>query len=360
MLRLNAYHRKDGRWEGRIPQGKSEDGRRKFLYILARTKEEMLRKMEEIRLNSRPSGICNKTLCTIFEEWFSSVKHRIKESTAANYIMKADKHILPIFGKKPISDIKQDDVYAFIADKQKSGFSERYIADIVVLMKSIFKYASTSYHIFNPLDGLRLQKRKNAEIQLLDQEEQERLQVYISNNWNHGTLGTALSISTGIRIGELCALQWGDIDLEKRILTVRKTMQRIQAPTDTAKTKLIITDPKSESSRRKIPIPDCMMSFLLKFKGKSDDYVLTGTDKPVEPRTMQYRFSKILKNANLPSVHFHALRHIFASTCIRLGFDVKSLSELLGHSSVEITLNRYVHSSFEQKQAYMKQIAFHF
>ena len=360
MSRLNAYHRKDGRWEGRIPQGKKEDGRRKFLYIFARTKEEVLRKMEEIRLNSRPSGICCKTLRTIFEEWFSMTKHRIKASTAANYTMKADKHILPIFGEKLISDIMQDDVYAFIDEKQKAGFSERYIADIVILMKSIFKYASTSYHIFDPLDGLRLPKRKSAEIQLLDKEEQERLQDYISNNWDRGTLGTALSISTGIRIGELCALQWKDIDLVKRILTVKKTMQRIQAPTEISKTRLIITDPKSESSRRKIPIPDCMMDLLLKFKGDAEDYVLTGTNKPIEPRTMQYRFSKILKNANLPSVHFHALRHIFASTCIRLGFDVKSLSELLGHSSVEITLNRYVHSSFEQKQAYMEKIAFHF
>lgn len=360
MLRANAYHRKDGRWEGRIPQGKNENGKRKFRYILARTKEEVLRKIAEIRLDSRPSGICRKTLRTIFEEWFSSAKHRIKASTAANYTMKANKHILPVFGEKPISSITQDDVYAFIADKRKAGASERYIADIVVLMKSIFKYAANSYHIFDPLDGLRLPKRKKAEIQLLDKNEQERLQTYISNNWNYGTLGTALSISTGIRIGELCALQWRDIDLEKRILTVRKTIQRIQAPTDTARTKLIMTDPKSGSSRRKIPIPDCMMALLLKFKGGSDDYVLTGTNKPIEPRTMQYRFRTILKNANLPSVHFHALRHIFASTCIRLGFDVKSLSELLGHSSVEITLNRYVHSSFEQKQAYMEKIAFHF
>ena len=133
-------------------------------------------------------------------------------------------------------------------------------------------------------------------------------------------------------------------------------MQRIQCPTANSKTKLIITDPKSESSRRQIPIPDCMMDFLLKFKGKEDEYILTGTDKPIEPRAMQYRFRTILKNVKLPSVHFHALRHIFASNCIKLGFDVKALSELLGHSSVEITLNRYVHSSFEQKKEYMKRV----
>ena len=151
-------------------------------------------------------------------------------------------------------------------------------------------------------------------------------------------------------------MQWKDVDLEKRILTVRKTMQRIQFPTEISKTKLIITDPKSESSRRRIPIPDCMVGFLHKFKEESGNYVLTGSKKPIEPRTMQYRFASILKNAKLPSVHFHALRHIFASSCIRLGFDVKALSELLGHSSVEITLNRYVHSSFEQKKEYMKRI----
>lgn len=169
-------------------------------------------------------------------------------------------------------------------------------------------------------------------------------------------MGTALSMTAGLRIGELCPLQWRDIDLEKRIFTVTKTMQRIQCADGDKKTKLIITDPKSESSRRQIPIPDCMMSFLLKFKGKPNEYVLTGTDKPIEPRAMQYRFRTILKNAKLPSVHFHALRHIFASNCIKLGFDVKTLSEILGHSSVEITLNRYVHSSFDQKREYMKRI----
>ena len=123
-------------------------------------------------------------------------------------------------------------------------------------------------------------------------------------NRNKTTLGVALTMNTGIRICELCALQWGDIDLEKRILTVRKTMQRIQSHEGTSKTKLIITDPKSESSNRKIPIPECMMSFLIHFQENKKAYVLTGSTKAIEPRTMQYRFKAILKNVNLPSVHF--------------------------------------------------------
>ena len=169
-------------------------------------------------------------------------------------------------------------------------------------------------------------------------------------------MGVALSMSTGIRIGELCGLQWQDIDLEKRILTVRKTVQRIQCKNGLRKTKLIITDPKSESSMRSIPLTESIVEFLKEFKGEDNKFVLSGKNKPLEPRTMQYRFAKILKNVNLPSVHYHSLRHVFASTCIKLGFDVKTVSELLGHSSVEITLNRYVHSSFDQKREYMERL----
>ena len=360
MQRVNVYHRKDGRWEGRISRGKNSSGKRIFQYILAKTKADVLARIEKIRQKERPEAVCHKTLNEIFSEWYELIKQRVKESTAANYHMKAEKHILPYFGEKAISSIEQKDIYAFISAKKNAGLSNRYISDIVILVKNLFKYTVRTYHIFNPMDGIALPKCTTPDIQLLDKTEQQQLQKYISENQNYGTLGTALAISTGIRIGELCALQWRDLDLEKRILTVRKTMQRIQCPSDTVRTKLVITDPKSESSRRKIPIPDCMMNFLLKFRGKPEEYVLTGTEKPIEPRTMQYRFRTILKNANLPSVHFHALRHIFASTCIQLGFDVKTLSELLGHSSVEITLNRYVHSSFEQKQAYMKKIHFHF
>lgn len=357
---MNLYCRKDGRWEGRIPRGKKKNGKRKFQYIISRNKEDVISRINMIRQSEQNYQSCYKTLDAIFYEWFNTVKYHIKESTASNYRMKAEKHILPSFGEKLIDSITQKDIYNFIDQKRKDRLSDRYIADIIILIKGIFKYSVKTYHIFNPMEGLVLPKRKNTEIQLLDSSEQSKLQEYISKNQNLGTLGTALSYSTGIRIGELCALQWKDIDFEKRILTVRKTIQRIQCKDGEKRTKLIITDPKSDSSKRKIPIPDCIMSFLHQFKGNPDDYLLSSFEKPIEPRTMQYRFSRILKNAKLPSVHFHALRHIFASTCVKLGFDIKTLSEILGHSSVEVTLNRYVHSSFEQKKEYMKRLQFSF
>ena len=360
MAKFNIYHRRDGRWEGRISRGKKSNGRRCFQYIFAKTKKQVIEKMENIYQKEKNSTSSSKTFREIYDEWFCCIKYNIKESTASNYRMKAEKHILPNFGKQAMGDIVQNDIYSLIEEKKREGLSLRYVSDIIVLIKSIFKFAVRKYHIFNPMDGIILPKKKSSDIKILDDEEQKKLQMYVSDNPSNTTLGIDISMFTGIRIGELCALQWKDIDLKKRILTVSKTIQRIQSPTEEARTKLIVTEPKSESSKRCIPIPECLMPMLKRFKSYDNDYVLSGNEKPTEPRTMQYRFCKILKNVNLPSVHFHALRHIFASNCIKLGFDAKALSELLGHSSVEITLNKYVHSSFDQKRKYMKRLSLNF
>lgn len=350
----NIYFRQDGRWEGRISKGKGYDGKRRFQYIFGKSKEAVKNKIDEIR--KRASGECSYTVSEIFEEWYKSISHRVKESTLANYRTKAITHILPAFGQVIVTQLSSDDIYSFIDQKRKSGLSNRYITDIIVLMKSVFKYAVRIYHIYNPIDGITLPKKSRTEIKILDKNEQINLEEYISKNRNSTTLGITLAMTTGLRIGELCALQWKDIDIEKRILTVRKTVQRIQLHEIGPKTKLIITEPKSDSSKRVIPIPEAVISWLSDMRKSDEDYVVSGTNKVIEPRTMQYRFAKILKNVNLPSIHFHALRHMFATNCIKLGFDVKSLSEILGHSSVEITLNRYVHSSFEQKTEYMNRI----
>ncbi|MBQ8349874.1 MAG: site-specific integrase [Ruminococcus sp.] len=354
---MNIYQRRDGRFEGRISRGKRSNGTRRFQYFFGKTEEDVREKMAKER---RKKSNFPLTVTQLFSEWHSSIKHKVKESTAANYYLKANKHILPAFGDKSAESIEDTEIYAFIESKQKVGLSNRYISDMLIVMKSMFKYAVRTYHIYNPMEYIKMPRAKNPEITLLDENEQAKLKEYIGHNQNKATLGVALSMTTGIRIGELCALQWKDINLEKRILTVSKTMQRVQIQGSDKKTKLVITEPKSESSRRKIPIPKGMIAFLEKFKGKDSDYILSGKEKPIEPRSMQYRFQKILKNVKLPSVHFHALRHIFVSTCVKLGFDVKALSELLGHSTVELTLNRYVHSSFEQKIKYMERLAVNF
>lgn len=355
MKDYNIYFRKDGRWEGRIPKP-SENGKRKYKSFFGPSKEAVRRMIDEFyREKTKDISL---SFIQIYEEWFNGVKYHIKESTAANYTMKADKHLIPVFGELDISKICETDIHSFIDSRKKIGLSDRYISDIISLMRSVCKYASRKYQVNNPLSDIRLFKRKQAEVRLLDRKEYGKLAEYVMKNHSRTNLGVAIAMGTGSRIGELCAFRGRDIDYEKRILTVNNTIQRIQIKNGENKTKLLISEPKSDSSKRVIPIPEELISYLEEFKVKDDEFILSGTDKPIEPRTMQNRFARILNNVNLPSVHFHSLRHYFASDCVRLGFDIKSLSELLGHSNVEITLNRYVHSSFDQKREYMNRIKF--
>ena len=350
----NIYHRKDGRWEVRIALGTDENGKRKYRSIYAKTREEAEYKLLLTQQDEPDSyHVTEMTVSELTAEWMHQAQIRLKESTIANYRMKTDKHILPAFGDMQCCQLTCRKVYDFIEKKLSEGLSPRYVSDMIVLMKSIFRYASREYHIRNVLDGITLPKCKKNETVLLSADQQKRLKAYVSANQSLAGLGVSLAMHTGIRIGELCALQWGDIDLEKCVLRVSKTMQRIQTQGGEKRTKLVITAPKSISSVREIPIPASLLPMLRSFAGNADCYVLSGSKKPVEPRTMQYRFAKLLQNADLPSVHFHSLRHAFASGCIALGFDVKTLSEILGHSSVELTLNRYVHTSMERKRQCM-------
>lgn len=358
MSKGTTYQRKDGRWECRISLGKDENGKRKFRSFYGKTREEAEYRMMISQQNANEVyAVTEMTVRELVTEWIYVQSARLKESTAANYRMKAEKHIIPAFGNIQCCLLKAKDIYAFVERKLKEGLSARYLADIIVLLKSVFRYASREYHIKNVLDGIVMPKRKKAEIAVLSKAQQEKLKNFIDSHANLGTLGVSPSMYMGLRVGEICALQWGDIDLEKRTLTVRKTIQRVQCFTGDKKTRLTITEPKSNCSKREIPIPDCLVPMLTRFRSRNNVYVVSGTRKPIEPRTMQYRFAKILNNADLPSVHFHSLRHLFATNCVKLGFDVKTLSEILGHSSIEITMNLYVHSDMERKRACMSLVS---
>ena len=346
----SIYLRKDGRYEGRCKDAKGN----KMLYFYGKSHDEVYSKMNTF-WETQSYCQSNLTVKMLFEEWMETIKYRVKQSTLANYFGKAETHILPAFGDVKADELDVSCAQQFIADKLSSGLSPNYVADIVILLKSVMKFAVNRYNIRNRIADVVMPKKKKADVLLLSKQQQNRLQKYLSANQSLTSLGVALSLFTGLRIGELCALKWTDIDLSKRTIFVSKTIQRIAVQ---GGTQLVITEPKSISSVREIPIPDCILPLLKNFCSKRDSYILSGTEKPVEPRTMQYRFQALLKKAKLPSIHFHALRHMFATNCVELGFDVKSLSEILGHSGVEITLNRYVHSSLERKKAFMKKLKF--
>ena len=351
----NIYKRKDNRWEGRYKAGVDESGKSRYRSVYGKTYQEV--KIKLIALKSAPVETSSGTLTVkeLFEEWLSAIKLKVKSSTYANYRMKADKHILPEFGRLRYDKMAVQSVHSFIEKKLESGLSAKYVSDIIIVFKSMTKYISRIHGFRNPLADVILPKVAKTEMKLFTDNQQKQLCSYLLNDLNNTSVCVLLSLYTGLRIGEICGLKWSDIDFEKNVLTVRRTVQRIR--TGEHGTKLIVDTPKSCASQRSIPIPAFIMNILKRFKSSDNLYILSGNAKVTEPRTLQRRFTSILKKADLPSVNYHSPRHIFATNCIRAGFDVKTLSEILGHAAVETTLNRYVHSSMERKTQCMNLLS---
>ena len=355
---INIYKRKDGRWEGRYRNGCTPEGKTKYSSIYGKS-YTAVREQLETKLAEIHKGViskCRATVGEIVDMWLADVKNRVKESTYANYTMKINKHILPCFSQVKYDKLTADELNGFISRKFDEGLSAKYISDIVVLLKAAAGFARKRYGYADRIECVALPKKTEAsKNRLLSDREQAQLKDVLTANIDSSNAGILLSAVTGIRIGELCALKWENIDLEKSIITVSRTVQRVMK--SGGGTRLIVTSPKSASSVREIPLPEFILPYLKKIKADNDCFLLSGGHKLIEPRTMQYRFKSLLKKAGLPYVNFHALRHMFATSCIAMGFDVKTLSEILGHSSVQITLNRYVHSSMERKMSCMKLLS---
>ena len=351
----NIYKRKDGRWEGRYKNGFRSNGTVKYKSVYGRSYSEVRAILREKRLTAADDTVhCQCLFREIAQNWLINIKRAVKESTYVNYFTKLHKHILPVFGEVKYEKLTVEMLNDFATQKLSENLSPKYEYDIVSVIKSISHYARKAYH-YPDIAMVTIQKEKRtAEKPLLTGQQQITLTAHLLNCPTASNIGILLSMYTGIRIGELCALQWSDIDLEKSILTVNRTMQRLKNFDGKAATRILVGSPKSRTSARQIPLPEFLVDILKTIRTEPENYVLTGQKLFVEPRTMQYRFSSILKKLGLPKVNFHALRHLFATNCIALGFDVKTLSEILGHSSVEITLNRYVHSSMERKRTCME------
>lgn len=344
----NIYKRKDGRWEGRYKVGYNDSGTAKYRSVYGKTYQSVKEKLVALKAVPVTCSSSGKlTVKELFEEWLSAVKLKVKQSTYANYRMKADKHILPEFGGIRYDMLTVKSLHCFIDKKLGDGLSAKYVSDIIIVFKSMAKYISRVHGFGNPLSDVVLPKVRKKDLKLLSESQQNQLCQYLISNVNNTSLCVLLSLYTGLRVGEVCGLKWGDIDFEKSILTVKRTVQRIRSGEHG--TTLLINTPKSRASQRSIPIPMFLINILRKLRVNNECYILSGTAKVTEPRTLQNRFKSILKKANLPSVNYHCLRHMFATNCIKVGFDVKTLSEILGHASVETTLNRYVHSSIERK-----------
>lgn len=340
----NITLRKDGRYMGKFIIGYDDNGKAQYQYVYGMTYDEAESKVligHEVA-SRYLSGRYN-TVGKVYEEWLNAVVNRVKESTFANYKAKFEKHILPEFADIPCADLSAGKINEFINQKLAKGLSASYVRDIFTVFKSMLKYAQEEYGFRLSLKNVVLPKTEKKQIEKISNTAQKRLVSYLKENMSLTAFGILISLFMGLRIGELCGLKWNDVDFQNKILHIRRTVQRISSTNGSRKTKVIISTPKSDASFRSVTIPDFLMEYFEKFLNKSDFFILSGSDKVIEPRTMQYRYKKILKSVEIENHNFHKLRHTFATNCAEKGFDIKTLSVVLGHSSVNLTLSCYIH-----------------
>ena len=276
-----------------------------------------------------------------------------------------NQYLIPQIGKLQPQELTSERLEIFCktlltsGGRHHSGLSVKTVSDILSVTRAILRYSvSKGYRISCDFSIISL-KQPSKNLHILSQLEQQKLCSYLQKNLTPVNLGILLSLFFGLRIGEICALQWSDISFDEKLIFVHRTMQRLQNTEDSEKrTRICISTPKSPSSIRQIPIPDGLLALLQNDSCDKSGYLLTGkTDIFMEPRTMQRHFKQALKAAGIEEINYHVLRHTFATRCVELNFDVKSLSEILGHATVNITMNRYVHPSMEYKRQNMQRLS---
>lgn len=370
----NIYKRKDGRYEGRYILSYNESGKAKYAYVYDKTYSGVKEKLFQAKSQNITSGSNNSRSASIIKyeywlsEWLNKKKISVKDSTYIRYRNTVDNHIVPLLGKYPINKISTSLMEQYVQKKMtcgridgNGGISPKMMSDIMVIIKETFKYAQNcGVTTVCNFSGINI--RNNSQImRVLSNSEEKRLMSVLQSDTDLYKLGVYICLFTGIRLGELCALQWKNISFPDKTLKVTQTMQRLQC-TDKGtshKTQIILTEPKSYAAARTIPIPEFLTEMMFPFASSPNAFVLSNEcNKYVEPRTMQNRFKKYLAEGHILDANFHSLRHTFATRCVEIGFDIKTLSEILGHSNVKITLDKYVHSSLKLKRSYMDKLQY--
>lgn len=362
----NIYFRKDERYEGRCIKGRKDDGTIIYHYVYAKSFKECKQKLTQAKFLYFHHDVDCKiygtgTVAEFMNYWINNIiESSVKMSTLSNYVNYNKKWITPNIGKEKLYNLKEEQIQQFINHLSKQGLSAGSVHNIYRTLNAALKKAkSYGYTKTNPCDGVILPENKQKKTEILSLAKQKKLETVCMQSLVG--LIVFLSLYTGLRVGEICALKWSDIDFKNKTLSVTKTRQRIQycgARKGKSKTYVETGSAKSESSERIIPLPSFLLKRLQKHKKTTTNkkYVFTYREKPLEPRVIQYRFKKLLEKSKLEKINFHALRHTFATRCMERNIDIKTISELLGHSSAKITIGLYAHSRFEQKQATMKNL----
>ena len=298
------------------------------------------------------------------EEYLAFKINTVKESTYYNYKFAIEKHFKPDLGAKTLLELLDYDFNLYIKnkkeefDKKNNNEDKPNIADLITRLKNVLKFLKQKYRNFKiELELIKSQRNEQTEIEVFGDKERVKLSKYLLESTNLKYMGVLISLYSGLRIGEICGLKWSDIDFENQLIYVQRTIQRVYL--GKKKSKVIITSPKSKKSKRKVPISKAILQRL---KTMSKEYpknafIITGKeDKFTEPLVYRYTYKKVLEKCDIEYKKFHCLRHTFATRCIRVGMDIKSLSEVLGHANIGITLSIYVHSSYEVKKKFIDKL----
>lgn len=358
----SLHLRKDGRWEGRYVVGHDAKGRPKTKNVLAKTKGECAAKLKALKESlkgaepEQPKG--ELTFGAWVDHWYqTNCKPAIKPKTQADYENRIYQHIIPELGHIPLSKLSQSDLQQFYhrlkqrgrllqVEQYGSGLSDRMVKSCHVTCRmALDKAVADGYILKNPAANCKAPATHPREMSVLTGEEIQRLLIQAKEDGCYELL--LLELSTGLRRGEILALQWDDLDFQTGALRVERQVQRIKG-------ELVISQPKTKTSSRSIILPSPILRVLeRRRKSCTSRWMFPSpkkADSPLDPAAVRKKLATVLKRAGCKHVRFHDLRHTFATNALEHGMDIKTLSAIIGHVSSATTLNVYAHVTDEMRQ----------
>ncbi|MGX7245455.1 tyrosine-type recombinase/integrase [Enterococcus quebecensis] len=358
----NIYKRKDRRWEGRYVKGRKVNGRIHYGYVYGQTYKEVKQKLT-IKKATIFSGQEKYeqfygTLNNWLDYWLEKViSTKVKPGTFDSYKSKIDCHVRPTIGEIRLSELNSSHINQFIHETNKK-ISTNSLHSVFRVLKTSLKYAEKLHFIRSSIyENIELPKVRRTRITNISQFEHTLL--IKEARQSHDGLAILISLETGMRIGEIAGLKWEDVDFKNKVLTVKRTLQRVKTHIDSEKkTQIIEEKPKSDSSERRIPLSSDLLEQLQNKKQKSSSvYVVSQNHSYTEPRTIRYQFKRLLKKLELAECTFHALRHSFATRCLEKGINIAVISSLLGHASIKMTLDVYTNSNLTEERIAVEAVA---
>ena len=299
-----------------------------------------------------------KTIREIALAWKSDKQRYVKQSTYAAYALVLENHILPAFGD--CEALSEKLVQEFVLQKLDWGLGIKTVKDMLIVLRMVMKFGvKNGWMNYQEWDIKYPTVESNKDIEVLTVADHKKILDFIKQNFTFRNLGIYISLTTGLRIGEICGLKWSDINTDKGTITVNHTIERIYIIDGECKhTELVVNTPKTKNSCRELPMNKELLAMVKPLKKVINEgfYVLTNEEKPTEPRTYRNYYHRLMKRLDIPRMKYHGLRHSFATRCIESNCDYKTVSVLLGHANITTTLNLYVHPNMEQKKRCITQM----